>query len=71
MRGFDMGIIVVSIFPNYFRVTIGKHIRENMFNYIYKRFSVIFILNISGFAHMNMCEGPDMGSIFQSPLLHW
>ena len=64
MHGFDMGIIVLIIFLNYFRATIGKHIREKMFKWIYKRFSVISTLNISGFAHMNMCEGPDMALIF-------
>ena len=41
MYGFDMGIIVLFIFPNYFKATLGKIIHGNLFTDIYTRFSVI------------------------------
>ena len=64
MRGFVMGIIVLIIFPNYFKATLVKHIHGDRFTYIYTRFSVIATANISVFAHMPVSESPDMDSIF-------
>ena len=41
MYDFDMVIIVLFIFPNYFKATLGKIIHGNLFTDIYTRFSVI------------------------------
>ena len=67
--GFDMEIIVLFIFPNYFKATLGKNTHGNLFTYIYTILSAISTLKISGLSHRTVCQGRDTESMWADQCL--